>query len=108
MRMPTVDMTERSAASDVATCSEGSGRMGNEHDLIARVLPDGYLELFSPHTLKKHRCGPRGTTMWIALQQRNWDPELAALEIGTQLGVDPDSIRCDIDAWLAHFREAGR
>ncbi|KOV67499.1 hypothetical protein [Streptomyces sp. MMG1121] len=75
-------------------------------ELTAQVRPDGYLELFSRRTGKRHRCGPRGTTMWLALQQSDWQPESAADEIAFQLGVDPDSIRCDIHAWLSHFREA--
>ncbi|CAM5537068.1 MULTISPECIES: hypothetical protein [Streptomyces] len=78
-----------------------------DHELTARVRPDGYLELFSRRTGKRHRCGPRGTTMWLALQRSGWQPESAADEIALQLGVDPASIRCDIHAWLAHFREAG-
>ncbi|GGX58533.1 hypothetical protein [Streptomyces minutiscleroticus] len=80
--------------------------MRHDRELVARVLPDGYLELFSPRTGKRHRCGPRGTTMWLALQRSDWQPTLAAEEIAAQLGVDPDSIRCDIEAWSAHFREA--
>ncbi|ALO91617.1 MULTISPECIES: hypothetical protein [Streptomyces] len=78
-----------------------------DQELTARVRPDGYLELFSRRTGKRHRCGPRGTTMWLALQRSGWQPESAADEIALQLGVDPASIRCDIHAWLAHFREAG-
>ncbi|GAB1333594.1 hypothetical protein ACE1SV_01840 [Streptomyces sp. E-15] len=78
-----------------------------DHELTAQVRPDGYLELCSRRTGKRHRCGPRGTTMWLALQRSDWQPELAADEIALHLGVDPDSIRCDIQAWLAHFREAG-
>ncbi|WP_335936420.1 hypothetical protein [Streptomyces sp. PTD5-9] len=81
--------------------------MGHEQGLIASVRPDGYLELFSPRTGKRHRCGPRGTTMWLALQRCDWRSELAAEEVAFRLGVDPDSIRCDIDAWISHFREAG-
>ncbi|WP_236054524.1 MULTISPECIES: hypothetical protein [Streptomyces] len=77
-------------------------------ELTAQVRPDGYLELFSRRTGKRHRCGPRGTTMWLALQRSGWEPELAADEISLHLGVDPDSIRCDIEAWLAHFREAAK
>jgi hypothetical protein len=45
--------------------------------------------------------------MWLALQRNNWQPELAAEEIATRLGVDPDSIHCDAEAWLAHFRKVG-
>ncbi|MEU6665882.1 hypothetical protein [Streptomyces sp. NPDC046727] len=78
-----------------------------DHELTAQVRPDGYLELVSRRTGKRHRCGPRGTTMWLALQRTDWQPESAADEIAVQLGIDPDSIRCDIQAWLAHFREAG-
>ncbi|MCS0603076.1 hypothetical protein NX794_17935 [Streptomyces sp. LP11] len=78
-----------------------------DHELTAQVRPDGYLELFSRRTGRLHRCGPRGTTMWLALQRSDWQPELAADEIALQLGVDPASIRCDIQAWLAHFRAAG-
>ncbi|MFJ5262509.1 hypothetical protein ACIQAC_18785 [Streptomyces sp. NPDC088387] len=76
-------------------------------ELTAQVRPDGFLELVSRRTGRRHRCGPRGTTMWLALQWSDWQPELAAEGIAMQLGVDPDSIRCDIEAWLAHFREAG-
>jgi hypothetical protein len=82
--------------------------MRNELNVVPRILPDGFLELFSPHTGKSHRCGPTGALMWLALQRLNWDPELASLEIATQLDVDPASIRCEVDAWLAHFREAIR
>ncbi|MEU3856484.1 hypothetical protein AB0F03_03755 [Streptomyces sp. NPDC028722] len=78
-----------------------------DHELTAHVRPDGYLELFSQRTGKRHRCGPRGTTMWLALRRSDWRPELAADEIALRLGVDPDSVRCDIQAWLAHFHEAG-
>lgn len=82
------------------------GVMRPDHELTARVRPDGYLELVSRRTGERHSCGPRGTTMWLALQWSDWRPELAADVIAEKLGVDPDSIRCDIDAWLAHFREA--
>ncbi|MEW2288748.1 hypothetical protein [Streptomyces sp. NPDC047841] len=78
-----------------------------DHELTAQVRPDGYLELFSRRTGKRHRCGPRGTTMWLALQRSGWQPESAADEIAVQLGIDPASVQCDIHAWLAHFREAG-
>ncbi|AEN13374.1 MULTISPECIES: hypothetical protein [unclassified Streptomyces] len=81
--------------------------MGRDHGLIASVQPDGYLELLVPLTGKRHRCGPRGTTMWLALQRSDWQTEAAAEEIAVRLGVDPDSIRCDIEAWMSHFREAG-
>ncbi|MFD5872071.1 hypothetical protein [Streptomyces sp. NPDC060322] len=81
--------------------------MGRDHGLIASVQPDGYLELFVPLTGRRHRCGPRGTTMWLALQRSEWQTEVAAEEIAVRLGVDPDSIRCDIEAWMSHFREAG-
>ncbi|MCX4911501.1 hypothetical protein [Streptomyces sp. NBC_00878] len=80
--------------------------MRHELNVVPRVLPDGFLELFSPHTGKSHRCGPKGTMMWLALQQQDWDPELASLEIARQLNADPASVRCDVDAWLAHFRDA--
>ncbi|MCF3120307.1 MULTISPECIES: PqqD family peptide modification chaperone [Streptomyces] len=82
--------------------------MGNEPEVVPRVLPDGFLELISPHTGKRHRCGPTGTMMWLALRRVNWDPEQASLEIAGQLDVDPAGIRCDVDAWLAHFRTAAR
>ncbi|MEU7426174.1 hypothetical protein [Streptomyces sp. NPDC040750] len=81
--------------------------MRPDDELTAQVRPDGCLELLSGRTGKRHRCGPRGTTMWLALQRSDWQPEMAADEIAFRLGVDPDSIRCDIQAWLAHFREAG-
>ncbi|MFB7652457.1 MULTISPECIES: hypothetical protein [unclassified Streptomyces] len=80
--------------------------MGHDLGLIASVQPDGYLQLFSPRTGKHHRCGPRGTTMWLALQRSNWHTESAAEEIAVRLDVDPDIIRCDIEAWMSHFREA--
>jgi hypothetical protein len=78
-----------------------------DHELAAKIRPDGYLELCSRRTGKLRLCGPRGAMMWLALQRSDWQPELAAEEIALQLGADPDSIRCDIHAWLSYFREAG-
>ncbi|MFE0176321.1 hypothetical protein ACFWZ2_28770 [Streptomyces sp. NPDC059002] len=82
--------------------------MRNEPDVVPRVLPDGFLELASPHTGKSHRCGPKGTMMWLALQRSNWDAERASLEVAEQLNVDPAGTRCDVDAWILHFHEAAR
>ncbi|MET7764501.1 hypothetical protein ABZS71_21655 [Streptomyces sp. NPDC005393] len=81
--------------------------MPAERELIASVEPDGHLELFSPRTGMRHRCGPTGTTMWITLQQQNWQTARAAEVLASHWGTDPDTLRCDLDAWVGHFRAAG-
>ncbi|MEU7481159.1 hypothetical protein AB0A63_34635 [Lentzea sp. NPDC042327] len=76
----------------------------HDEEFIARVLPDGCLELFCQSEQTWHKCSRRGTAMWIALRRSDWRPDLAAHEIAWQLNVDADSVRCDAEAWLAHFR----
>lgn len=80
--------------------------MTEHRELIAHVLPDGCLELFSQSKQTWHKCGPRGTAMWIALRRSDWSPELAAREIAQRLEVEPESVLCDMDAWLRHFQNA--
>ncbi|MFE5872240.1 PqqD family protein [Streptomyces roseifaciens] len=78
-----------------------------EPDLLARVLPDGRLDLFSPRTGIRHRCGPLGTSMWIALQQNDWDPGRAAAELAPLWGGDEEAIRAELNGWVGEFLAAG-
>ncbi|WP_424217644.1 hypothetical protein ACN20G_36375 (plasmid) [Streptomyces sp. BI20] len=82
--------------------------MDDEIGLRARVLSDGRLELVAPATGRTHHCGPRGTSMWLALSQNAWEAEAATLDLAGQWGLDPANLSCELTAWMAHFRELGR
>ncbi|GGX98605.1 hypothetical protein [Streptomyces hiroshimensis] len=87
--------------------AQAAGCLQAEPDLTARVLPDGRLELFSPRAGLRHRCGPLGTSMWIALRQNGWDPARAAAELAPLWGGDEDGIRDELNGWVDEFLASG-
>jgi hypothetical protein len=75
--------------------------------VTADIGADGFLELFSQETGKRYRCGPVAAAMWIALRQNDDRPDLAAALLAELWQLSPESVRSDMDLWLAALRNVG-
>jgi hypothetical protein len=68
---------------------------------------DGRLELFWPGGARAFRCGRRGTAAWIALQQSEWRPEVAADTLARHSQLDSADSLEFIREWFLRFKQAG-
>ncbi|MEU9191378.1 PqqD family protein [Streptomyces sp. NPDC048484] len=70
-------------------------------------MEDGQLEFAFEWADTSYRYHPAATAMWIALQQHDGLPDLAAAELAAAWDVDLDWVRAGLDAWLSELGAAG-
>jgi hypothetical protein len=75
--------------------------------VTANVTADGCLELLDSRTGMCHRWYPPMAAMWMALQQHDGQPALAATALAAHWRTDPLRIRHRFDPWLTELRELG-
>lgn len=78
-----------------------------EPGLMATVMADGQLELFSEQSGSRFRCSRVGTAMWIALRQHDGNLDAAARMLATLWDRHPDHMKADMDLWVGELRDAG-
>ncbi|ALG09053.1 hypothetical protein [Kibdelosporangium phytohabitans] len=71
----------------------------------AAVSADGRMELSGAGV--QFHCGPVGTAMWIALCQRDWQLDAAAVLLAGYWHIDLANTRADLEIWVTELWDAG-